>query len=107
MAITPDFLKKVIDYAETQRRIRLISDINSDYIKSRVDNSKESYSRSDAVIDAELIAEVMIAQHGLSLDRFANLNQVQRDYICTLVSSILERFCVQLEKMTHFVRVDS
>lgn len=106
MAITPEHLRVIVNGVEVQTRLKQILDINSHFIEKKVDSSPESFSRSDALMDGELISEVMFAQHGLNLDRFAKLNQVQRDYVCTLVAAILERLCDHLEKLTHFVRSD-
>lgn len=93
--------------SDTLKRIRLILDINSNYIKNKVDNSMETYNHLEAVKDGELIAEIVITQHGLNLDRYLQLNQVQRDYVSNMVSTILKSFCDHLEKLTHFTRIYS
>lgn len=103
MPITPEQLKSIIDSVSAQKRIKLILDINSNYIRNKVDNSVESFSHGDAALDGQLIADVILAQHGLGADRFAKLNKVQRDYVSSLVASILEHMCDHLEKITLFI----
>jgi|GEM_PF-6620110 len=97
-----DFLKAVSECTDIPFRLKQILNSGSKFIINKVDNSVESYSHRDAIIDGELIFKVLVFQHGLHLDRFSSLNPVQRKYVISLISVILERMVEHLEKLSHF-----
>jgi len=97
--ILSSFVKSKIN-SDIPIRIRSLLDINSGYVINKINLISSEHDFKDAEIDGELIAEILITQHGLSLTRFATLSLYQREYSETLICSTIQHLCNHLDKIS-------